>query len=65
MPGSLPHTLFRVLEHDCSTQWCSRCGSLAHVVILSDLELEGVSMTLDEHLPVNGLPMVRVHTVAL
>ncbi len=65
MPCGLPHTLFWVLEHDGSTQWCSRGGGLAHVVILSDLKPEGVSMTLDEHFPVDGLPMVLVHTVAL
>ena len=65
MPGSLPHTLYWVFKHDRPAQWCPRCCSLAHMVILRDLELEGMPMAIDEYLPVGGLPVVLIHTVAL
>ena len=64
-PGSLPHTLFRVFKHDRPAQLHPIRCSLAHMVMLRDLELEGMPIAIDEYLPVGVLPVVLIHTVAL
>ena len=64
MPGSLPHTLLGVLEHDRSGQLPIR-GHVADVVVPGHLKLDGMLVALDEYLPVCGLLVVGVLAVAL
>ena len=64
-PGSLPHILLGVLEHDRTSQRLPRRRRFAHMVMLRHLELDGLPVAIDEYLPVGGLPVVGIPAVAL
>ena len=64
MPGSLPHILLGVLEHDRTGQPPTR-SLFAEVVVPGHLKLDGMLVAIDEYLPVSGLLVVGILAVAL